>query len=317
MEIKKTIIENLYKDSPIKTLSMSRVEFGGFRLYATHKPVKLYAGLTGTLDCVTFKGNTDAKYLGKWRDRFIADYGQKAQEQYLQATADFGTLVHEVILRIWQSGKLSWKDEQEYAYDFFRASALENNLVPNEGVIQQQVFEYCKTAAALMYFIHAEVAELYAVEAMTKSDEYEIATPVDLVFKHKKGKTIVVNIKTSEQFSDKHREQSVVEKFLWNSTYETKVDSCGLLRSKDWNMAKAPTYDFEIVEENSILQDVKDKLTIARRDKKNTYLKFPKEQMTFTGETKLGDKPEFETKKIEDIIFERTFEKENAAIIQA
>lgn len=308
--MKQTLIENLYKESPVKTISMVRVEYGSSRLYATKNPVRLYSGLTRTLDDITFKGNKDAYYLNKWRDQFIADFGQKAQEQYLQATADFGSLVHQVILRIWHEGKINWQQEQEYAFEFFRASATDNGLTPNENIIEQQVFEYCKAAASLMYFIYENVSELYAIEAMCKSDEHSIATPVDLVFKHKKGYTAVVNIKTSEKFYDKHREQVIVEKFMWNETYDLKIERCGLLRQKDWNMKKIPTYEYEVVEENSILQDTLEKLTIARRTEKNTYLKFPKEKLLFAGETKLGEQPKFETKKIEDIIFEPKFEKE-------
>lgn len=301
--IEKEKIENLIK-SQMPTITMFRLNVFGKRVYCTSNPFKVYSGLTGALSTVTFKGNQEAKRLSKWRDKMIDHLGGEGQQAYLNSMADFGTLTHSCIVRAWTSGKLNWDEEQEQAAAFFQQSAIENKIEPNPIVIREQVFEYCKAAASLMAFLHAEVKELYAVEAMAKSETLEIATPVDLVCKLKSGKVATLNIKTSSQFTNSHREQVAVEKFLWNETYGN-AEVTGMIRPKDWSMKKgAPTYELEILDaitESKLLNSAYQRLMIAKDDENSTYLNYPKESRIFTGETKLGDNPQFETKTLEQL----------------
>lgn len=301
--MEKEKIENLIK-SQIPTIVMFRLNVFGKRVYCSANPFKVYSGLTGALSCVTFKGNQEAKRVSKWRDKMIEHLGgQEVQQSYLQTMADFGTLVHQCIVRAWNNGKLYWEFEQENAANYFRESAITNKIEVNEIVVKQQVFEYCKNAAALMAFLHAEVSELYAVEAMAKSDQLEIATPIDLFVKLKSGKTATINIKTSSQIGNGHREQVAVEKYLWNETYGN-ADCTAILRPKDWNLKKVPTYEFEILdkdEEKRYADSAIKRLLIAKDDADNTYLNYPKESMIFTGSTKLGDAPKIEIKTLEQL----------------
>lgn len=295
-------IDNLLKK--FNTIPMYRVEWGTWRIYAVTDPVKLYSGLTGALENVTFKGNLDNRQLDGWRKTMIDNFGRQQQEGYVQATADFGTLCHEVLVRIHNEGKLNWAFEYEYAEKYFEQSAISNGMIPNKNIIDKQVFEFCKTAAALMVFVHENVEEIYAIEGMCKSDEYEIATPIDMVCKLKDGQIVTINLKTSSQLNDKHREQCVMEKYMWNLTYpDLQADRTALLRSKDWNLKKVPTYEFELIDEGKMLENVLSRLKIAKSSPKDTYLKFPREQVMFVGETSFGEVPKMETKKIEEILF--------------
>lgn len=302
-------IHNLISTDKFVDIKMERIRFIEKRLYAVRDPFKVYSGLTGALDAATFKGNRGAKRLGKWRDKMRAELGVEGQESYLQAMAGFGTLTHECLVRIKNNGYLDWQEEQEYAQQFFENSAKKNGITPNFNVIRSQVFEYSKAAASLLQFVYDNVIEIYAIETMAKSDELQIATPIDLVckVKEKKGERIVcLNIKTSEQFGAHHWEQVAVEMYLWNNTYpDFQVGATGLLRPKDWNQKKGvPTYEYELMETADRLDTLGkayQRLKFCLADSECTYMNFPTELPSFSGITKAGDAPKIITKTLEEI----------------
>jgi len=304
MITEKQEIKNLIK-SAIPTILMTRINFMNWRLYVQDLPFKVYSGLTGALSCVKFSGNQESRRVGKWRDKMIDHLGGvQAQKDYLNTMGDFGTILHEATVRMWRDGKLNWKEEQDYAYEYFKLSAINNHIEPNDIVIRQQIFEYCKNAASIMAFIHQEVDDIYAIESMAKCDEIDIATPIDMVVKLKDKRIVTINIKTSEQIANAHREQISVEKYLWNKTYDTQAHTTGILRPKNWMLSKVPTYEFLTLkpdEENKYLQSALNRLKLAKNDEENTYLTYPKETVIFTGETKLGENPTMETKTLEQI----------------
>lgn len=304
-------IENLVKGYP--TITMYRATFGYKRSYVLQEPFRIYSGLTGALSAATFKGNIESKRLDKWRDKMINHLGgQEAQESYLNTMADFGTLCHMTIVKIKENGKLVWGEEQDEAAKFFVESAKQNGINPNGEVIKAQVAEYCKTAASILQFVHDNVVEIHSVEGMCKNDILEIATPIDFVctVKDKKGDMrISVNLKTSGQFSNHHREQVAMERSLWNTTYpDFQVQKTALLRAKDWSMKKGiPTYEFEILDseqERMLLDNAVKRLMLTKENESTTYINFPKTVSMFTGETKLGEVPKLAFKTIEEMWIE-------------
>lgn len=308
MLVEVEIIENLFKKSKIETITMQRINAMGRRMYATRTPFKMYSGITGALGSATFSGNIEKKRLNKWRDKMINQLGSiEKQEAYLGSMADFGTLTHECIVRVWEQGSIDWQSEIEYAENFFIQSAKKNNIEVNMGVVQSQVYEYCKSAASLMQFLHAEVEELYCVESMCYSDELIIATPVDIVCKLKNGKTATINIKTSSAIGDHQREQVAVERYLWNLTYPNcQAEITGIIRPKDWNEKKGvPTYELEFLkpeQEHFLLNSALSRLHLCLNDEKSTYANFPNNIPTFTGVCAMGDMPRIEYKTMEEII---------------
>lgn len=316
----KQIINNLIVNG-FKTVILERIKFIEKRLYVMREPFKVYVGLTGSLDAATFKGDAESKRLGKWRDSMRRELGgQDMQEAFVNTMADFGTLVHESLVRIKENGKLDWKEEQEYAHKYFDNSCRMNGIIPNFNVIRRMIFDYCKAASSLMQFVYDNVVEMHSIEGMCLDDDLQIATPVDLVckIKTKKGDIDVsLNIKTSEQFSDGHRRQVCIEKYLWNQTYpELQVAQTGLLRHKDWSMKKGlPTYELELIDldtESKMLKGTLNRLRICRDDENSTYLGYPTEVPVFVGSTKIGDAPKVEQRTLQQLFLESTLTEELA-----
>lgn len=301
---KEAEVKNLIA-SPFPTITMSRVNYFNKRLYIQEKPFEVYSGLTGALESVKFKGNVEAKRVSKWRDKMIDHLGGvQEQKDYLNSMAEFGTIVHEAIVRMWKNGSLNWTEEQDYAYEYFRQSSIQNNIQPNDVVIRQQVFEYCKNCAAIMMFLFNEVSEIYAVEAMAKTDIYHIATPVDLVVELKDNRIVTINVKTSNSITSSQKEQVAIEKYMWNQTYDLQAHTTGILRPKDWRLNKVPTYEFVTLshdEENKYQKNALARFEIALSDEESTYLNYPKEAVIFKGVSKLGETPAMETKTLEQL----------------
>lgn len=298
--------------SGFKTIHMNRINVNGKRMYVVAEPFRAYSGLTGALSAATFKGHQDEKRLSKWRDKMVDTLGREGQEAYLSSMADFGTLLHECTVKIKEYGGLNWQEEKEYAEAFFEASAKQNGLVPNYGIIRAQVFEYQKAAASVMQWIYDCVTDIYSIEGMCKSDVLGIATPIDMVCKVKEKKSecvVTINLKTSGQLGNHHREQVSVERYLWNETYpELQAQKTGLLRPKDWSVKKGiPTYEFELLDEETerkYFTNAYKRLMLVKEDEQSTYLNFPNNILTFTGETKLGESPKLEVKTLEQIFTE-------------
>ena len=301
-------IKNLIQTDKFKDISMERLKFLDKRVYVTTKPFAVYSGLTSALESATFKGNKGAKRLGKWRDKMRAELGVEGQEAYLNTMADFGTLCHEALVRIKQNGGLDWKEEKEYAHQFFIESAKANGINPNFNVIRSQVYEYCKTASALLQFVYDNVIEIYGIETMAKCDQLMIGTPIDIICKvryKKQEVTTTINLKTSEQFSSHHWEQVAIERYLWNATYpDFQAEKTGLLRGKDWNVKKVPTYEFELmdeIEEMKVRDDACKRLELCLNNPECTYMNFPTELPSFDGITKAGEAPVIITETFEQI----------------
>ncbi len=304
-------INNLIKG--FTTIQMFRAKFGFKRGYILPEPFTVYSGLTGALSAATFKGDIGSKKLDKWRDKMISHLGgQETQESYLNSLADFGTLCHQTIVTIKETGKLVWSEQQDEAAAFFVRSAQQNSIQVNGEVVKSQVAEFCKVAASILQFVHENVVEIHSVEGMCKSDELMIATPVDFVItiKTKKGDIrVCINLKTSEQFGSHHWEQVALERYMWNLTYpDFKVEKTGLLRGKDWRMKKGiPTYEFELLEEEqetSILKNSIQRLMLCKSHEDSTYLNYQSGLNMFTGETKLGETPKLAFRTIEELWIE-------------
>ena len=291
-------LHNLLKNG-IPTIQMVRLRTFGRRIYIKENPFNAYSGLTGALESATMKGDEESKRLTSWRDGMLNELGRDKTNSYVDSTANFGTLLHESVVRIWEKKYLDWKWEQEYAENYFLETDKKIGINSSLSLVKQRVYEYCKHAASLMQFIHDYIEDIIAVEAMCYSDELGIATPIDVVCKIK-GKIVTINIKTSTTLGKSHYEQVVVEKYLWNLCYpDNQAQFTGLIRTKDWNESKVPTYELKVLkeeEENKLLEDVLLRLKIA----KHLYYNFNRPSPYFTGSTKIGDKPEIQYKSLEE-----------------
>lgn len=297
------VVENMLKIG--KYLKMFRVNFNGYRLYVQQDPFKYYSGLTGALSAATFKGDPDNKRLTSWRNSMIDSFGEKNTNDYVDMTADFGSLLHSALVTIKEKGKINWKEEEDKAFGYFVDSYKSKNLEPNLVVIKKMTYEYQKHIASMLQFIHERVQEIYAIETPAKWEALKIATPIDVYCSCKqtdKGefKNTTINIKTSSQIGQHQLEQVSCELAMWNETYGG-AEYTAIMRTKDWTEGKTPTFEYKylsLTDAYEIAQKAFDRLSLCLNTSASYY---PNPvNRSFDGETKIGEQPIIVSKTIED-----------------
>jgi hypothetical protein len=299
-------IENMLKIGNYS--KMFRVNYNGLRLYIQPEPFVFYSGLTGALSAATFKGDPDFKRLKGWREGMIDSFGAKNADDFLNMTADFGTLLHTALVTIKEKGCIDWAEEKERAFNYFIGCYRAKFLEPNVKVIKQQAYEYQKHVASLLQFVYERVHKIYAIETPVKWNDLRIATPVDLFClcrQTEKGefKPTTINLKTSSAISKHHMEQISCEMLMWNETYgaDQPAEFTAAMRTKDWTEGKTPTFEYKYLNRE---QSSEIALNAAKRlelclNSEATYLYEPKNK-TFTGVTNIGEMPVIETKTLEE-----------------
>ena len=298
------VIENMLQIGDY--LKMFRVNYGGRRLYVQPEPFSYYSGLTGALSAATFNGDPDSKRLKGWREGMIDSFGAKNADDYLNMTADFGTLLHTALVTIKVNGCIDWAEEKERAFNFFVNSYRSRFLEPNIRVIKQQTYDYQKHVASLLQFIYDRVQEIYAVETPAKWEALRIATPIDLFClcrQTEKGtaRPTTINLKTSTMISEHHLEQISCEMIMWNETYDQKAEFTAAMRTKDWKEDKTPTYEYKYLDlekASEISGNAARRLELCMNSKAG-YLYEPKNK-SFVGVTKVGEQPVIEVKTLQD-----------------
>ncbi len=279
-------------------LKLFRVNWNGLRLYVNPKPFTYYSGLTGALDRCTFAGNDEKRRLEGWRTSMIDSFGKKNTDDYVQMTADFGTLLHMALVTIKEKGSINWNEEKDLAEGYFINAFKEKEIILKETTLKKMVYEYQKHVASLMQFIYERVSEIYAIETPATHEGLRIATPLDMACKCRqteKGEfqNTTINIKTSSAISKHQLQQIAMENLMWNSTYEQTCDFTAIVRTKDWNESRTPTFEYRYLKPDEITQilfSVIKRLELCLNDEDSTY--FPSViSKSFSGITKLGEKP--------------------------
>lgn len=265
-----------------------RTNGGGMRWYFDIDPFVHYSGLTGAMEKSTFKGDQDARRLDSWRSGFIDSFGEKAQKDYVEMTAEFGTLLHMALVTIKEKGKLVWLEEKDKARYYFEDIFLAQGRPIDERLISKMVFEYCKHAASLLQFIHERVSEIHAIEVPAICERLKIATPIDLVCTARPTPKadfvkMCVNLKTSSSITAHHLEQSAMEAMMWGETYNDMAVPA-ILRTKDFR-GNAPTYDFKVSEAD--VSDLMERMSLCLKGKSSYWYEPTFEE--FMGETSLGE----------------------------
>jgi hypothetical protein len=288
------VIENMIKIGNYQ--KMFRINYNGSRLYVQDEPFTFYSGLTGALSAATFSGDPDKKRLKGWREGMIDSFGAKNADDFLNMTADFGTLLHMALVTIKDKGCIDWNEEKERAVEYFINAYKTKSIEPNFKVIKQQVYDYCKHVASLLQFIHEMVQEIYAIEVPVKWQALRIATPVDLFCSCRqtpKGdfKKTTINLKTSSAISKHHMEQISCEFVMWNETYGD-AEYTAAMRSKDWKEDKLPTYEYKYLDKDTALKiaaNAAKRLQLCMEGEAS-YIYEPSNK-TFSGITKIGEIP--------------------------
>ena len=308
-------IENLLKLGKFEV--MYRVEFNGLRMYIKKEPFKYYSGLTGALNAATFSGDPEKRRLKKWREGFIDSLGQKAANDYLDMTADFGTLLHTALVTIKTDGCINWAYEKDHAMEYFIGCYKKKLLEPDYRVIKSQVYEYQKHVASLLQFVYEMVQEIYAIETPARWEHLQIATPIDLFCKCKqtpkgKFKNTTINLKTSSGISKGHLEQVACEMIMWNETYskgdpngKLRAEYTAILRTKDWTEGKTPSYEYKYLTTDAAIEltyETMGRLQICLNSDAS-YLHEPTSKV-FEGVTKIGECPQITIKTLEQVWME-------------
>lgn len=298
-------IENMLKIGDF--IKMYRVNFNGYRLYISETPFKYYCGLTGALSASTFKGNKSEKRLSKWRTEMIDSFGEKNTNDFIGFTADFGSLLHTAAVTIKDKGCINWGEEKDKAINYFVDAYRKRFLEPDLKVIKMQVYEYQKHVSSLMQFHYDMVQEVYAIETPAVWNELKIATPIDeycLCRQTPKGQfaKTTINFKTSSAIGKHQLDQVSCEMAMWNETYQNnKAVFTAILRTKDWTEGETPTYEYKYlssVEAGINSEKCYKRLLLCLNDEESTYYPNPVIK-TFTGETKIGEKPVIVEKTLE------------------
>lgn len=282
-----------------------RINYGGYRLYVNPDPFNYYSGLTGALSKATFQGDPAQQRLKGWRESMIDQFGQRNATEYVQMTADFGTLLHQALVTIKEKEVIDWAEETDKANEYFHELFAKTES-DSAYVIRKTTYEYLKHVASMMQFIHERVEKIYAIEVPVIWDELKIATPIDLVClcrQTPKGEysNTVINVKTSKQITPHHMEQVSCELTMWNQTYDIECEHAGIMRTKDWTEGKAPTYDYKYLH----IADALDKSGQAFQ-RLNLCLQsdasyFPSPQnKRFEGTTKVGEQPVITVKNLSE-----------------
>jgi hypothetical protein len=296
-------VENLLKVGNYN--KMFRINFNGYRLYLQEEPFAYYSGLTGALSAATFQGDQDAKRLNKWRNSMIDSFGQKNTEDFVQMTADFGTLLHMALVTIKEKGLINWNEEKDKAISYFIDAYKQKAIEPDFRTIKKIVYEYQKHVASLLQFVYERVHAIHAIETPAKWELLSIATPIDLFCScrqtEKGGFTnTTINLKTSSQISKHQLDQVACEMAMWNETYDDKAVFTGIMRTKDWTEGKTPTFEYKYLDKDSALKlasQCEKRLKLCL-ESDSTYFPLPVNK-SFEGITKVGEQPLITSKTLE------------------
>jgi hypothetical protein len=267
-----------------------RMDISGRRYYQT-KAGRFYTSLT------TFLGMSlpTSKILLNWQIAKALELGsQELEEEYVEATADYGTGLHVAVAEFARRGYVVWSEFEFWVYDWIRQSGF------GEKSIHLAANELRNDFAAMVEFIYRYDVEIIAVEIPIYSDELGVASASDLVVRMRQpndkyedlGKIkAIINLKSGKKgFYDTHEYQLCGERLLFNELYGEaygKIDYVFNLAPNNWRTS--PTFKLKDQTENAnLLQD--NFLFYNKIAWNNKWLEQPKNKFTLIeGRTEFGE----------------------------
>jgi len=223
-----------------------RVNWKGRRMYKRKDNSRLYTSLTTFLSSVM----PPSKHLQGWRDDLAETLGGVDKvDEYVQATADYGTTMHVLIGEICQAGFADWDAL------YIRATELLIELGLPSKAVESATREVIRDTAAIVKFFADYEVNVISVEVPVFSN-WGFATFIDLVVemndkcytektpteKRKRIKACI-NMKSGKKgFHDSHKYQLIGERMAWNETYGSfmPITEVFNLAPTDWK--KEPSY---------------------------------------------------------------------------
>jgi len=276
------------------TMRVFRVEIGGLRHYRSETG-ETFKSLTTFLSAV----KAEEKRLKTWRDSMADELGStKKVDEYVEATADYGTALHIAIAEFARHGVINWDEFKDWAFAHLHSTGLQGNtlIMAIDSLI-------CDTAAMAQFF-HDYKVKVLAVEVPVFHRE-GYATLVDLVVQMDTNtrdiemsaglgrKTAIINLKSGRKgFFESHGLQLIGELRAFSQTYPgIHVTDILNLAPENWELK--PAYKIK----SWTVQADKDNLNTLfdlylEIGKARGVLGEPKYTTTLlSGETKFGDSP--------------------------
>ena len=270
-----------------------RVEIAGNRHYRRESG-RLYKSLTTFLSAVMPQN----RFLQTWREKMAADLGsaEKAAE-YVQATADYGTLLHIAVADYSRFGGVEWQAFDTFVFEYLQNMKLE------PGALAAAQKEVTKDFASILQFFHDYNVRVLAVEIPCFS-EHGIATLVDLVVEmdsknydktpaeKRERHRAIINLKSGKKgFFEEHIFQLAMERAMFNETYQEDITEVYNLAPSDWK--DKPTYKLKNQTDEIEAQKIEQQLYhFIELGKIRGVLSSPKKPVhVFTGKTEYGANP--------------------------
>jgi len=273
-----------------------RQEIAGMRHYRRESG-RVYKSLTTFLSAVMPQN----KFLQSWREEKAAEFGSRqAAAEYVQATADYGTILHIAVAEFCRTGVVDWSEFDGWVLRELQEMGLKN------GTLSAAHGEITKDFASIVQFFHEYQVKVIAVELPVWSDE-GVATLIDLVVemnaknykatepdKRQRIKAII-NLKSGKKgFFEEHIFQLEGERRMFNETFSAavgyEIEKVFNLAPNDWRTS--PTFDLK--DQTAKADAIADEYTLLLQlAKKRGLLSTPTRQfVVFNGETKYGESPD-------------------------
>lgn len=250
---------------------MRRLAGQNIRLYVDENDQR-FIGATKCAELSMPKGAM--RHLATWRNKLTAEFGSAEKvDDYVSATADYGTAVHVAIAQYFTKGKLDHYDFAAIFEELFTVNARKKGA--SQDTIDAAFYEAQKDLIALFQFFEDYEVEPLSVEQMCKSVEIRTATPIDLpcimnaknykaTAQDKRRRVLaLLNIKTSKSSANiAHEYQCAAEWICWHETFGDVLPAhmIGTIRPTDWK--DSPKYElksYDITEER--IAEVKSAMT--------------------------------------------------------
>lgn len=224
-----------------------RVEIGAGRHYR-NEAGQTFKSITTFLSAIM----PPNYFLQKWRESKIEQLGStEATDEFVQATADFGTTLHIAVANYCRDGFVDWQEFNLWAFN-----ALQELNLNNHG-LNAAVDELTRDFASMVMFLHEYEVRVLAIEIPVFSS-HGYATLIDLVVemnaKQYTEKTPIesrkriiagINLKSGKKgFFETHLFQLIGERNAFNETYQaqTGIQIVEVFNLAPTNWRKEPTY---------------------------------------------------------------------------
>jgi len=307
-----------------------RVEIGAGRHYRRENG-NTYKSLTTFLDAV-MPAN---RFLQNWREKLTADMGSVEKvEEFVQATADYGTALHVAVADFCRNRKVNWAEFDAWAFSYLSGMGMQPDTI---SAAHQ---ELTKDFASMLQFLYDYEVKVLAVELPVWLDS-GVATLIDLVVemndkkyteKTEPGKRgrhyAIINLKSGKKgFFESHILQLCGERAMFQNVFGSHltVEQVYNLAPTDWRT----TPNYKIKNQTAEIADKRldDQFNLfVTIGTLRRVLTMPEKEFTvFLGETPYGANPadamrvmgydEYTRRKMED--YEREQAENEAANFDA